>query len=104
VIVGAALQVTTRTKKVARHRHSVSVRFRGSITPAHAGGRVAIQKFRDGQWVEIAHTVAKDVDSSHSRYRTRVRLFRSGLFRVVAVADGQYASGAGRAIPIKVRR
>lgn len=104
VIVGAALQVITRVRKVERHRHSVSVRFRGSISPAHAGGRVAIQKFRRGQWVEIAHTVAKDDTSSRSTYRTRVRLFRSGLFRVVAVADGRYTSGAGRAIPIKVRR
>ena len=30
VVVGAALQVRTDAKKVARHRHSVSVRFRGS--------------------------------------------------------------------------
>ena len=104
VIVGAALQVLTDARKVARHRHSVSVRFRGSISPQNDGGRVAIQKFRNGAWVEIAHTVAKDDGSSRSRYRTRVRLFRSGLFRVFAVADGQYTSGAGRAIQIRVRR
>jgi hypothetical protein len=104
VIVGAALQVRTDADKVARHRHSVSVRFRGSVSPQNDGGRVSIQKFRDGIWTEIAHTRAKDDGASRSRYSMRVRLFRSGQFRVVAVAEGQYVSGAGRAISIRVRR
>jgi hypothetical protein len=104
VIVGAALQVVTRTKKVDRHRHSVSVRFRGSVTPQNDGGRVSIQKFRNNTWQEIAHTRAKDAGSSKSRFRTRVRLFRSGLYRAVAETEGQYTTNAGRAISIRVRR
>ena len=104
VVVGAALQVTTKTKKVARHRHSVSVRFSGTITPQNDGGRVSIQKFRGGTWVEIGHTSARDAGSTHSVFRTRKRLFRSGQFRAVAETEGQYVSGAGRAIFIKVRR
>lgn len=104
VVVGAALQVRTATKKVARHRHSVSVRFRGSVSPQNDGGRVGIQKFRNGVWTEIAHTRAKDAGSSKSVYSTRVRIFRSGLFRTVAETEGQYVSGAGRAISIRVRR
>jgi hypothetical protein len=104
VVVGAALQVRTDAKKVARHRHSVSVRFRGSVSPQNDGGRVSIQKFRDGTWVDIAHTRAQDAGDSRSTYRTRVRLFRSGQFRVVAETEGQYVSGAGRVISIRVRR
>jgi hypothetical protein len=104
VIVGAALQVRTDVKKLRRHRHSVSVRFRGSISPQNDGGRVSIQKLRGADWVEIAHTVAKDAGASHSRYSTRVRIHRTGQFRVVAEAQGQYISGAGRAITIHVRR
>jgi hypothetical protein len=104
VILGAALQVRTDIKKVARHRHSVSVRFRGSITPQNDGGRVVIQKFVGGVWTEKAHTRAQDAGSSKSRYKIRVRLWRSGMFRVVAEAEGQYVSGAGRPIKIKVRR
>ena len=104
VVVGAALQVRTRTRKVARHRHSVSVRFRGSVSPQNDGGRVGIQKFRNGVWTEIAHTRAKDAGSSKSVYNTRVRIYRSGLFRTVAEAQGPYVTGAGRAIKIKVRR
>jgi hypothetical protein len=104
VVLGAALQVRTDAKKVARHRHSVSVRFRGSVAPQNDGGRVAIQKLRGATWTEIAHTRAKDDGASKSRYRTRVRVFRSGQFRVVAEAQGQYVTGAGRAISIHVRR
>src|SRR5215211_4919780 len=104
VVVGAALQVTTDAKKVARHRHSVSVRFSGTVTPQNDGGRVSIQKFRGGTWVSIAHTRAKDAGSARSVFRTRMRIFRSGLFRAVAETEGQYVSGAGRAISIRVRR
>jgi hypothetical protein len=104
VVVGAALQVKTDTKKVARGRRSVTVRFRGSVSPQNDGGRVSIQKFRSGTWTEIAHTRAKDDGSSKSRYKTRVKIFRSGKFRVVAEAVGQYVTGAGRAISISVRR
>jgi hypothetical protein len=104
VVVGAALQVKTRTRKVERHRHSVSVRFRGGVRPQNDGGRVSIQKFRNNTWQEIAHTRAKDAGSSKSTFRTRVRLFRSGLYRAVAEAEGAYVTGAGRAIRIRVRR
>jgi hypothetical protein len=104
VVLGAALQVRTRTRKVERHRHSVSVRFRGDVTPQNDGGRVSIQKFRNNTWVEIAHTRAKDAGSRRSRFRTRVRLFRSGLYRAVAETEGAYVTGAGRAIRIRIRR
>jgi hypothetical protein len=104
VVVGAALQVKTRVRKVARHRHSVSVRFRGGVRPQNDGGRVSIQKFRNNAWQEIAHTRAKDAGSEKSTFRTRVRLFRSGLYRAVAEAEGAYVTGAGRAIRIRVRR
>jgi hypothetical protein len=104
VIVGAALQVTTRTKKVERHRYSVSVRFRGDIRPAAAGVRVDIQKLRNDVWTTIAHTRAKSETSSRSSYSTRVRLFRSGTYRTVALSDGALVTGAGRPIGIRIRR
>jgi hypothetical protein len=104
VVVGAALRVRTAKRKVARHRHSVGVRFRGSVSPQNDGGRISIQKLRAGNWVEVAHTTAKDWTSSKSSYRKRVRVYRSGDFRVVAEAAGAYVSGAGRTVSVKVRR
>jgi hypothetical protein len=104
VVVGAALRVRTAKRKVARHRHSVGVRFRGSVSPQNDGGRISIQKLRAGNWVEVAHTTAKDWTSSKSSYRKRVRVYRSGDFRVVAEAAGAYVSGAGRTVSVRVRR
>jgi hypothetical protein len=105
VVLGAALQVKTSTKKVERNRHSVSVRFRGSVSPASDGARVDIQKLRNGAWTTIAHTRAKRDSASRSEYSTRVRLYRSGDFRVVAEsARGEYVAGIGRTVDITVRR
>ena len=103
-MVGAALRVGTATKKVTRYRHSVTVRFRGSISPQFDGGGVSIQKLRDGVWVEQAHTHAKDAGDSVSRYRKFVRVRSSGKFRVVAEASGQYVSGVTRTLRISAPR
>lgn len=105
VVLGAAVQVRTDTKKVDRGRHSVTVRFRGSVSPATDGARVDIQKLRNGTWTTIAHTRSEHDSASRSEFSTRVRLYRSGDFRVVAEsARGEYVAGIGRTIDIKVRR
>jgi hypothetical protein len=105
VIVGAAVQLRTYTRKVERHRHSVSVRFSGYVSPRTDGARVNIQKLRGGVWTTIAHTRAKPKSSSRSRFKTRVRIYRSGQFRVLAEsARPEYVAGAGRTVDIKVRR
>ena len=104
VVVGAALRVGTSKKKVTRYRHSVTVRFRGSISPQFDGGGVSIQRLQDGVWVEKAHTSAKEAGDSVSRYRKLIRVRHSGQYRVVAVATGQYASGAGRTVTIRAPR
>ena len=105
VVVGVAVQVKTDTKKVKRGRHSVTVRFSGTVSPATDGARVDIQKLRGGLWTTVAHTRAKHLSSTSSRFKTRVKLFRSGDFRVVAEpAQPQYVAGAGRTVGITVRR
>ena len=104
VIVGAALQVRTDVKKVKRHRHSVGVRFKGSITPSAAGKQVVIQKNRGGVWTTVASTHAIADGASRSTYTKRVRIRRSGDFRVVVVSIDAYATGAGRVIHIKAPR
>jgi hypothetical protein len=105
VVVGAAVQVRTDTKKVKRGRHSVTVRFSGTVSPATDGARVDIQKLRAGVWTTIAHTRARHRSSTSSRFKLRVKLFRSGDFRAVASpSQPQYVAGAGRTIDITVRR
>lgn len=104
VVAAAAVRVRAAARKVARRRHSVSVRFRGSVLPPRDGERVDVQKLRRGQWISIAHTRAKDASPQRSRYAIRVRLFRSGQFRVVAESQGEYINGISRTLTIRVRR
>jgi hypothetical protein len=105
VIVGAAVQLRTYTRKVERHRDSVSVRFSGYVTPATDGARVNIQKLRNGVWTTVAHTRAKPKSSTRSRFKTRVRIYRSGQFRVLAESSRpELVAGAGRTVDITVRR
>jgi len=104
VVAGAALRVGTSKKKVTRYRHSVTVRFRGSISPQFDGGGVSIQRLQDGVWVQKARTVAKDAGDTVSRYRKLVRVRHSGQYRVVAEASGAYVSGVGRTVSIRAPR
>jgi hypothetical protein len=104
VVVLAALQVRTDVKKVKRHRHSVGVRFKGSITPSAAGKQVVIQKNRGGVWTTIASTHAIADGATRSTYSKRVRIRRTGDFRVVVISIDAYATGAGRVIHIKAPR
>jgi hypothetical protein len=101
VTVGAALQVTTRTKKLSHTRRSVKVRFRGDVTPAAPGLRVDIQRLKSGAWTNVATTHTIEAGASHSRYSTRVKVRKGGKFRVVVEASGAYVNGAGRAVTIK---
>jgi hypothetical protein len=105
VIVGAAVQLRTYARKVERHRNSVSVRFSGYVTPSTHGARVNIQKLRNGVWTTVAHTRAKPKSATRSRFKTRVRVYRSGAFRVLAESTRpELVAGAGRTVNIKVRR
>jgi hypothetical protein len=105
VVVGAAVQLRTFARTVERHRHSSSVRFSGYVTPATDGARVNIQKLRNGVWETIAHTRAKHKSASRSRFKTRVRIYRSGQYRVLAESSRpELVAGAGRTIDLKVRR
>jgi hypothetical protein len=105
VVVGVSEQVKTDTKRVKRGRHSVTVRFSGTVTPANDGARVDIQKLRAGVWTTVAHTRARASSATTSKFRTRVKIYRSGDFRVVASpSQPQYVAGAGRTVGITVRR
>ena len=104
VVADAAVRVRAAKRKVARRSHSVSVRFRGSVLPPRDGVRVNIQKLRAGQWVTIAHTRARNATRGRSRYSVRVRVFRTGRFRVVAESAGDFSSGASRTLRVRVRR
>ena len=81
----------------SRPRRGHKVRFSGFVAPKHNGRKVFIQRRRrDGRWRTVARTVTKDARGNRSKYSRRVRIFRSGLYRVRVRGDADHSSGNSR--------
>ena len=79
------------------------VRFSGFVAPKHNGHRVYVQRRRrDGRWVTVARTLTRNAVGRRSRYSRRVRIFRSGLFRVRVRGHADHSTGTSRARAIRV--
>ena len=73
------------------------VRFRGTAAPAHDGARVRIQRRESQGWVTVARTRLRDAGDAVSRYRRRVRVYESGVYRVrVSSGDTDHLRGTSR--------
>jgi hypothetical protein len=96
VRLAASLHVST---KHVRRGHRV--RFWGRVHPHQAGAAISIQNRRSGRWVTIARTRT----GGGSSFSRRVRLTRTGKYRVVArAADGAHVMGASSSRYIRVGR
>jgi hypothetical protein len=83
-----------------------SVEFSGTALPAHDGSAVLIQR-RDpdgGRFETVGRTRLRDDGEERSRYRRRVRVARSGVYRVRVNGDADHLPGNSRAVEIAVRR
>jgi hypothetical protein len=99
VAVGVAPLVGLRVRRLSGRRF----RFSGRVRPEHDGTQMIIQRLRNGQWVNLKSTTARASGSS-SRYRTRLRIRRSGTFRVLAnVTDGDHVPAASRGVRLRRR-
>lgn len=59
------------------------VRFSGRVAPAHDGAAVRIQRRTStGAWKTVARTTLLDAGTDVSRYSKRVRIYRTGTYRV----------------------
>ena len=105
VTLGVAVQVTTRVSTHRLHAGHL-VRFSGIVRPAKVGALFAIQKLNGaGAWVTVSGGVARGGGGTFTRFAKRVRVRRSGSYRVyVGVADGMQVSNTGPVELIKVRR
>lgn len=73
------------------------VRFSGSVTPAHDGRTMYIQRRSStGGWVTVSRTTLRDAGTAKSRYSRRVRVSRDGVYRVKLLSDGDHANGFSR--------
>jgi hypothetical protein len=102
VSLGVALRATAHTH---RHRsgHSELVTFYGTVRPAKLGAQVAIQRLIGSTWTTINGTVTKAKTATSVRYSKRVRVHRTGRFRVfIGTPDGSYASKVSSTFRIHV--
>jgi hypothetical protein len=100
ITVGVRL---TTSLHVSSHRvrRGKRVRFKGRITPSQPGAAISIQKRHRHHWVTVGHTRTR----GNSRFNTRVRIRRSGKYRVAArPTDGGHVMGHSSSRYIRVRR
>lgn len=86
------MRLSTSTPTAGR-----TVRFSGSVHPAHDGRTVSIQKrSSSGSWATVVRSTLRDAGTTHSTYSRRVRVHRDGQYRVKVAADADHLSGFSR--------
>jgi hypothetical protein len=102
--VGVRLRVTVGVSDRTPSRGE-RVRFRGRVYPEHDNKVVAIQRRgSDGRFRTVKRTLTRDVvGQTYSSYRTRVRIRRTGVYRVIVKpADTDHARGYSRKRTLRV--
>lgn len=102
VLVRVQLRVGIRLSD-STPRRGQRVRFFGTVLPKHNGRRVYVQRRRrDGRWVTIARTRTRNTTGNRSRYSRRVRIFRTGAYRVRVRGHADHSTGTSRRRAIRV--
>ena len=84
-------------------RRGQRVRFRGSVTPAHDGRAVLVQRRTStGAFRTVARTTLRDAGDARSTYRRGVRIRTDGVYRVKVPGDDDHVNGFSRARRIDV--
>ena len=95
-----AFRISDRTP-----RKNQRIRFSGLVTPALDGVPVLIQRKNSaGAYMTVARTVLRDAGDTSSQYSRRLRVGRSGTYRVSIPATATLSAGASVARVIRVHR
>lgn len=98
VRVAVALAVSDKTPKSGKR-----VTFGGTVTPPHDDKVARIQRRTSSGWKTVANTTLGDGGDVVSNYTKRVRINRSGRYRVrFNPGDGDHAAGNSKAVRITV--
>ncbi|GAC1323151.1 MAG: hypothetical protein NVSMB25_19150 [Thermoleophilaceae bacterium] len=97
-----AVKVSLRARRLrGRHRRRLSIRFSGTVTPAHPDARIAIQVWRKGTWRTLATTGARTSSAFESFFVKTMRVPGRGRYRAsVAVSDGRNVGNASPSLPV----
>jgi hypothetical protein len=80
------------------------VRFHGRVTPGHPGLLVYLQRLGHGRWHTIKRMRLRGASAGAASYSFRVRIRRSGRWRVVVPDERNHPIGISRTVRIRVRR
>ena len=79
------------------------VKFSGKVAPAHDAKIAQIQRRTSSGWKKVSNVTLADGGEDVSVYSKRVRITRSGRYRVhFNPADGDHVAGSSRAVRITV--
>jgi hypothetical protein len=105
-LVAVRRKVSIRTS-TRRPRKGSLVRFSGFVSPAFPLGPGSVatlqRRNRQGGFTDV-HAVLLRAAGAFSSYRLRVRVARSGVYRVVVPSSTSFSAGASVAVTVRVRR
>jgi hypothetical protein len=83
----------TRHVSTKRPKKGSRVLFSGTVSPAHVGGTVSIQRLSGTAWKTVKTTTLAASTATSSAYSVRVRVRRNGTYRVRCEGDGAHDAG-----------
>jgi hypothetical protein len=96
------VSTSTNVKRLVKKGNRL--RFSGRVRPARVGDQVGIQRLSGTAWKTLSGTTTKAGTAEYATYARRVRITKSGLYRVfVKVADGSLQSLPGSSVRIALR-
>jgi hypothetical protein len=102
VFVQVRLRVSFSVSDTTPKRGSM-VRFSGTVAPEHDGKPVLIQKKTSTGYKTVARTTLLDNGTASSKYSKKLRIRRSGTYRVVAQSvDQEHLDGTSRSRTLRV--
>jgi hypothetical protein len=98
--VPVSVAVTRKVSDTTPERGS-RVKFTGTVAPPHDGRVAKIQRRTSSGWKNVAKATLKDGGDIVSNYSKRVRIRRSGRYRIrFSPGDGDHVAGKSRAVRI----
>jgi hypothetical protein len=77
------------------------VLFTGLVFPRHNGRRAYVQRRSpSGRWVTLARPTLRAFDATSSRYSRRLRIRRTGVYRVKVNGHSDHATGYSRLVRV----
>jgi len=93
----------TRAVSTKHPKRGKRVLFSGTVSPAHVGGTVSIQRRSGGVYKTVKTTTLAASTATSSAYSVRVRVRHNGRYRARVEGDGAHEAGNSRSVKLTVR-